>query len=88
MNPNMNIIREIVRIMREKGFISVEALSRETGLPPDAVEKALAYLIKKGVLVEERCSLKCQTCILRSLCGKRNLGLKLYRLRDEEFREC
>ncbi len=87
MSLNTSVIRDIVRIVGEKGFISVEALSRETGLPPGAVEKILAYLIKKGILIEEKCSLKCQTCLLRPICGEHNLGLKIYRLREKEFKE-
>ena len=87
MSLNTSVIRDIVRTLREKGFISVEALSRETGLPPDAVERVLAYLIKRGILVEEKCSLKCQTCFLRPICGEHNLGLKIYRLREKEFKE-
>ena len=87
MSLNTSVIRDILRIVREKGFISVEALSRETGLPPDAVKRVLAYLIKKGILVEEKCNLKCQTCFLRSICGKDSLGLKIYRLREKEFKE-
>lgn len=87
MSLNTSVIRDIVRILREKGFISVEALSRETGLPPDAVERVLAYLIKRGILVEEKCSLKCQTCFLRPICGKDRISLKIYRLRDKECGE-
>lgn len=76
----LRIEERALQLIREKGYIDYDFLSRRLGVPPVAAKRVVDHLVERGLLVPEECD--CGKCPLASVCpyaGRKSA--KTYRLR-------
>jgi len=76
----LRVEERALELIRRRGYISREELSRGLGLPPRAVELVLESLVRRGLLEPLGCS--CSRCPLAGACPYAAArGVRVYRLR-------
>lgn len=68
------MLREILSIIRETGYISKSQIAQELDSTEDLVEMGLDQLIRMGFILEEKkntsCSSSCGSCPYAKACNK------------------
>jgi DNA-binding MarR family transcriptional regulator len=79
-------LKKMLEYISDKGYIKVDEISQQFGVPKSSVEHAFQELLRKEyirVLHSEDEKITCASCPLKNVCCRESKGIKYYVLTEK-----